>query len=873
MPVPTPAAAMRIETIGEVVGTIPVQLGGNFLQHFSEQLYSSPHKAFEELIANSWDAGARTVWIRLSPDLNDPGAVVAVLDDGTSMDQGGLSELWQVAYSTKRSKPSPHGRPCIGKFGIGKLATYVLANKLTYVCRAQDGQIRAVTMDYGYFKPDKNGKPVFIEDLQLELRRVEQDEVRSLLKQVPGGAEIADLIDKGLPPVKQKGKWDDEYGGKPAPAPEPSGCWTLVVLSDLKPEGRQIKRGIVRRMIQSSLPLGADLTIVLNDEVLSSAKSTKEIRREWIIGRELGFSVLELQPEDGIDDPIEEVPVATADAPYPHVEIPGVGKVSGGIKLFAEKVSGGKSEEIGSSNGFFINVLGRVVNHDPTFGEKDLSHSAWARFRMTVRADGLDSALAVNREQFAESRPLRLFRAFLRKCFNLARKEYDSWISAAWEDSGAAIVNAYGTLPVAPVREIVSEALSGSQPIAGLVDDSGIADRSAALEEWKRDTDKDARQVIASVGFDDLNPEDSLSRYRVSTRSLVVNASHPFVQEHSATNEQKIVLRNIALLEFLTDVHALETGVDPVIIEDLRQYRDGMARLIAKVSRKSGAQIARLLLEVGTYKDPTAFEVIVSDALEYLGYQVERLGVGGVPGEPEGVARAYPTPTSPTAAQAGAIDTTAKKEIYSFTFDAKSSKTGKVKAGDVRASGLARHRVAKKADHALVVAPEFDSGALEEECKANQVTPIRAHDLGRLLTYTAEFGAIPLTKLRELFTLYDPDDVGEWVEKLETWLKANRRLTLDVFIRALKQIDGDIPDTLSAGLLADRCRKVSKHKDITDNQVLAVARGLQIVVPDLIRVDQKNIIVSVHPDKMADAIANQLNALKQAKPASDDAQV
>ena len=60
------------ETIGTVAGQISVELSTRFLQHFSEQLYSSPQKAFEELISNGWDAGADCVDVRISSNLADP---------------------------------------------------------------------------------------------------------------------------------------------------------------------------------------------------------------------------------------------------------------------------------------------------------------------------------------------------------------------------------------------------------------------------------------------------------------------------------------------------------------------------------------------------------------------------------------------------------------------------------------------------------------------------------------------------------------------------------------------------------------------------------------------------------------------------------
>src|SRR6266404_5331836 len=119
------------DTIGTPSGSIQVKLSTRFLEHFSEQLYSSPQKAFEELISNGWDAAAECVDVRVAENLSAPGATLSVLDNGISMDEQGLRDLWHIAFSPKEGQPVQNGRPVIGTFGIGKLATYVLAGKLT----------------------------------------------------------------------------------------------------------------------------------------------------------------------------------------------------------------------------------------------------------------------------------------------------------------------------------------------------------------------------------------------------------------------------------------------------------------------------------------------------------------------------------------------------------------------------------------------------------------------------------------------------------------------------------------------------------------------------------------------------------------------
>src|SRR5271165_5107118 len=132
-----------IATIGDHKKEIPVSLTSRFLQHFSDQLYSSPNKALEELLANAWDANARSAYVYLPEDVKAEDAAIYVLDDGGSMDDHGLEDLWKVAYSNKLGQDATStGRAVIGKFGIGKLATYVLANELTYICKASDEVIR-----------------------------------------------------------------------------------------------------------------------------------------------------------------------------------------------------------------------------------------------------------------------------------------------------------------------------------------------------------------------------------------------------------------------------------------------------------------------------------------------------------------------------------------------------------------------------------------------------------------------------------------------------------------------------------------------------------------------------------------------------------
>ena len=75
-----------VRSTGQTEKTFPVSMGPRFLELFSENLYSSPNRAFEELVANSWDAEATAAYISIPENLRDPRAAIWVLDNGVSMD-------------------------------------------------------------------------------------------------------------------------------------------------------------------------------------------------------------------------------------------------------------------------------------------------------------------------------------------------------------------------------------------------------------------------------------------------------------------------------------------------------------------------------------------------------------------------------------------------------------------------------------------------------------------------------------------------------------------------------------------------------------------------------------------------------------------
>lgn len=97
----------------------------NVLNHLGIGLYSNIPAVLSELVANSWDADAKTVEI----NINLSGQIV-VKDDGHGMTLDDINERFlKVGYQRRlKSAKSPEGRNVMGRKGIGKLSSFSIAN-------------------------------------------------------------------------------------------------------------------------------------------------------------------------------------------------------------------------------------------------------------------------------------------------------------------------------------------------------------------------------------------------------------------------------------------------------------------------------------------------------------------------------------------------------------------------------------------------------------------------------------------------------------------------------------------------------------------------------------------------------------------------
>ena len=251
---------------GQEIESIPVPLNYDIIRLFSEGLYRSPQKAIEELVTNGYDADATRVHILLPEQPEDKASIddpLWVIDDGHGMDVEGFHQLWRVAESNKiQVQTLPDGRAPIGQFGIGKLAAYVLAWKLTHLS-CVNGRLLLTAMNFhdvtGRLRP--NSSPV-----QVSLREVDEATAKGYLQEIK---------------ARDSEAWGLMFDNKKR-AP----TWTAAALTDFKDLYNRLGTGRLRWVLSTGLPLHTNFSVSLNGMPIKSSKEKlKEIEKIDIRGR------------------------------------------------------------------------------------------------------------------------------------------------------------------------------------------------------------------------------------------------------------------------------------------------------------------------------------------------------------------------------------------------------------------------------------------------------------------------------------------------------------------------------------------------------------------------------------------------------------
>ena len=317
----------NFEDKGKTVGSIPVEINYRIIELFSAGLYSSPNKAFEELVSNSYDAEANQVAVFINEKLDSDDSLIWVCDNGTSMDSSGLKKLWKIGETDKISNEYTSKRKPIGQFGIGKLATYVLADKLTHICKC-DNEYRMVTMDYRKVVPN-NG--ISTKTICLDERTLTEDQVKEILE------PIICIDGEKMIPFALWGENAEEN-------------WTIAIMSDLKDKGKSIKTGTLNWVLRTALPINPDFKLYFNGENLEPSKASGNIVKKWTLGKDDDIARREGYETKVVDG-------------ESFVDLPNLKNIKGSLTLYEDTLTGKKSDNFGRSHGIFLMIRGRLLKY------------------------------------------------------------------------------------------------------------------------------------------------------------------------------------------------------------------------------------------------------------------------------------------------------------------------------------------------------------------------------------------------------------------------------------------------------------------------------------------------------------------------------
>lgn len=805
---------MNLESSGKRIDDIPVVISYRIIELFSAGLYSSPNKAFEELVSNSYDANADKVSVFVPPDTSASNTYIWVCDNGDSMDKEGLKLLWKIGSSTKRKNEDSHRRLQIGKFGIGKLATYVLARKLTYICKTSDGVYLAVTMDYSSINEEGESKEIILAERQLTL-----DEVKEVLTPyvfISGRSQLSFNL------------WGENA----------EKTWTFSIMTDLKGKATEISEGRLKWVLRSALPLNPRFKLQYNGVNLEAAKLENTPIKTWIIGK----NDLICQKFDGYEE-------STDSNERPVINLEHLKNVRGEFQLFEDSLVSGKSEKWGRSNGVFLMVRGRLVNvTDALLGMDALSHGTFNRTRIVVHADELDENLTSTRESIKESKPLEQLRQYIKRKFvNEVKVFWESYQEDEDKKNRASskLFSSSGSLSRRPLLAMVRKYLRGE--ISHLMytfipDDLSDERKVQLLSSLEEDLTSDKGIIKDVTSWEIMDPEDPMAVFDLVSGKAKINLLHPFFANFSEEIKTTLPFELIALTEILTEAYLVELGVAEGTVRQILARRDLLLRQFTFSDRPNAPGVATLLRD--SLADATGMEDAVFHAFNNLGFETIKIGGNG---KPDGRAIAY------LGYRAEGISSE-----YTLVYDAKSTAKERIAAATAKISTSVRHRNDYKADYSVVIAKDFDAAedpdsAVNKEAQQNSVTLIKAKDFMKLLLLSAP-KQIGLSDLEELFkNCHTVLETTDWVKRLEE--REVRKGPIKELIETvffLQKSDSEPPEL---GTVRYKLKeKYPELNNISKDDIRTLVQSLQRLVPGYISLENEIVSIQAKPEKILDSI-------------------
>ena len=648
-----------LDSLGEAFGDpLPVTLSPELIGLLSEQLYRSPSKAIEELVVNAFDAEADEARVFVAePGHHEP--FIVVYDDGVGMTYDGLADLWKVGRPKPRDETlfKRKRRRQIGKFGIGKLATYAVANRVTYVTRTEDQHL-GVTIDYRNFTSNPQTTTT---QVQLEVRRI---------------GDLETLWNDGVfrAAVKAIGLGRSELAAQSS--------WTIVILEDLKAKAQAMGLGRLRWVLRTAMPLSVRFKLFLNGEEVESSKEDHTVLVEFNITELSKTRLQALTKKTGQEWSIRDCSLVAESFPS------GIS----GTAIVTLQTLGGKSAELIRSEGFFVYVRGRLVNEeDARFGLHELSHATLNRFRASIYADDLDQVITANRESMEDVRLYHNAQALLNEVFNEARQRYQDHTERERRRALGDREEERNWMPERLVEYPTADALTNySQDFKGTEPDDSwmylsvdphtdIADLTTSLYS------KVGREQKYRYKYVARGRAERLVEFDPAGATFAVNQDHELVVAYANEPATQRLLLDMVTGEALLEVYLREAGVSPHVIGEVLERRDLLFRGLADAHMFSLTALSGYIRNSSNSKEN--LEVAVVAGARALGFVAKHIGGKG---EPDGVARFTDFPDGE----------------QTITLEAKSS-VETPSAKDIDFAAINVHMQKYRATGCLLVAPEY----------------------------------------------------------------------------------------------------------------------------------------------------------------------
>lgn len=828
------------------VDNIELKISIDIIEHFSKNLYRSSTKAIEELVTNGYDAFAKKVHIFLPGHVTND--TVLVWDNGDSMDVEGLKNLWHIAASPKattdREITNKEGgkRKVIGKFGIGKLASYSLGMEISHLCK-KDNKFLLISINYN--------------DLKTNLKSVADEESngQGFLQEI---FELSE--EQAYKLISESFKDENDI---------PDGFfendnWTCAIIGNLK-DDVSFKIGILKRVLGRSMPLKPDFKVYINNDEIKSlllvdnALADVDFSNQNLIDR-LKTKWKKYSEEKG---DLPELEFLEGDTPA--IIFPELGEVNGSIRVSHVSLNDGKAAKVDRMYGFFIYVRDRLINaEDDKLFLKYPSFATFYRSQIIINSDGLDDVLLADRERFSESDKVNEFKLLQEACYDVANKIWTDETKRNDEE-----IEFKNRLPIHRT-ELFADPISflWSKKITQSKDAFKTLNFDLADPIIER-TDLGESGVVSELNFE----SDELK--------LLVNDNHPFFKKQlniaGNTKVAKEVVReieNMIVMESLFEGYLYFLELDEQKTNSILNWRQSMYLQLA-IGGNNNITGAIEELRHTSYKGGRPFELAVSNILNMIGFKSDVIGNAG---NPDVLAKAL-----------------IGEDSYILTFEPKGSNED---LPNTKAAVAAGPNHAKKvgAEHSVIIAREFagferkDFPAVLEECNSinrnNKELQNTSHiDTGNIFLLMKEKSENPtvsimttenlislalavhkyqydLASIKPIFTIVEsPESKADRIERLAKPEIEFDFLELLQFIYDEQTGDEASPHAAIAQLYKQHYSRGDKGVK-TLNDFKLKLQVLRSVAFPYLPINDDYVSLTTSPDIVADSIKNKLNITK-----------